>query len=177
MFENATVINSNECIETLSLNYNEVNLTIEGLKKNMKQKTQLYYFTEFLQHYSTENNLQNVLISYHRLPYQKPLTVLCGAWCGYFAWRIFIDIIFKYKEEYQLIHFKYLLKTHFKESVNQNLPFKIYIKDIFLKYCDRLAKQAFLDDLDGQKIEFDETPNTETSLNVKNMIRDEINMK
>ena len=60
IFENATVIDSNECIVTLSLNYNEVNLTIENLKQNIKQNTQFYYFTEFLRHHFTENNLQNV---------------------------------------------------------------------------------------------------------------------
>ena len=36
MFENATVINSNECVETLSLNYNEVDLTIKVRKQNIK---------------------------------------------------------------------------------------------------------------------------------------------
>ena len=116
IFENATVINSNECIESLSLNYNEVNLTIENLKQNIKQNTQFYYFTEFLRHYSTENNLQNVLISYNCLPYQKPSTVLCGAWFAYFARRFFIDIIYKYKQENQLTHFKYVLKNSFKRK-------------------------------------------------------------
>ena len=95
IFENATVIDSNECIETLSLNYNEVNLTIKNLKQNIKQNTEFYHFTEFLRYYSTEKNLQNVLKSYNRLPYQKPSTVLCGAWCAYFAWGFFIDIIYK----------------------------------------------------------------------------------
>ena len=109
MLENATVTDSNECIETLSLNYNEVNLTISGLKQNIRHNTQFYYFTEFLQQYSTENNLQNVFISYNSLPYRKPSTVLCGAWCAYFAWRFFIDIIYIYKQEYQLTHFKCVL--------------------------------------------------------------------
>ena len=98
IFENATVIDSNEYIETLSLNYNEVNLTIENLKQNIKQNTQLYYFTEFLRHYSTENNFQNVLMSCNRLPYQKPSTVLCGAWCAYFAFY-FLFILFTNKNK------------------------------------------------------------------------------
>ena len=176
IFENATVIDSNECIETLSLNYNEVNLTIENFKQNIKQNTQFYYFTKFLRHYSTKNNLQNVLISYNRLPYQKPSTVLCGAWCAYFAWRFFIDIIYKYKQEYQLTHFKYVLKTHFEESVYLNLPFKIYVKETFLKYCDPIAKHAFLIDLEEQKFEFKDTPNTETPLDVGKMVAQETNI-
>ena len=133
IFENATAIDSNKYIEMLSLNYNEVNLTIE---QNINQNTQFYYFTEFLPDYSTENNLKNVLISCNCLPYQKPSTVLCGAWCAYFAWQLFIDIIYKYKQEtltLTLTHFKYVLKTHFEESVYQNLPFKIYITETFLK--------------------------------------------
>ena len=100
IFEKATVIDSNEFIETLSLNYNEINLTIKNLNQNIKQNTQLYYFTEFLRHFFTENNLQNVLISYNCLPHQKPSTALCGAWCAYFAWLFFIDVIYKYEEEY-----------------------------------------------------------------------------
>ena len=62
-----------------------------------------------------------------------------------------------------------MLKTHFEEIVHQKLPFKIDDKDNFLKYCDPSANRAFF-------YNFDETPNTESSLHVKNMVSEELSI-
>ena len=74
-----------------------------------------------------------------------------------------------------MTHFKYVLKTHFEESVYSNLPFKIYIKGTFLKYCDPIAIHAFLIDSGEQMFEFKDTPNTETPLDVSKMVAQETN--
>ena len=75
-----------------------------------------------------------------------------------------------------MTHFKNVLKTHFEESVYSNLPFKIYVKETFLKYCDPLAKHAFLIDLEEQKFEFKDIPNTETPFDVGKMVVQETNI-
>ena len=154
IFENASLVNTNSYIDSLSLNYNEINTTLQDSKKDLKLNTQFYYFSQFIKQFSYENNVQNLTVSYNRLPYQRHDTVLCGGWCAYFA-SLFFQHFDKIKQNIDLSYFKHIFASHFQEInvFDQRLIFEFrnFIRHVFLKYCDITAKKAFLYDIQDKE--------------------------
>ena len=156
VFENASESVINDYLHVLNLNYNEIDYPNEfRTNAQFENGSQFNFFTKFILNYARQNNLQTVNFIYNAKQYQIDYSLLWGAWCAYFIYKLFNNAEMQLHKYIDVYYISNILSTHFAEvnnvypsfdqrEIHNNL--KIFIESHLWNFLDDTAKTMFKKD-------------------------------